>query len=489
METRRERKYRSMQYLQELADGAPLDQVTKSVRETTVSLCTKHNKNKTQLSKKMLNDMTKQAILESPANLPSDCCRCQICEVGYPFVNCEDTRVFWMFRDKTVTKRSKSSLKSSNNLYREIERIQINHSKQIYFDIYKLNVFRQIWLNHRCNIIDQTRIRVPTLSVNLKYPRKAIMMISKQIESFQDVIANVDEYQIGNTLLLPPFQIGAKNNVLTPKIEYTITEEYRMAGKAYKYLQTPTDIVRIGLFKVCKLSGRLPFRDLYCFPFLKNLPHIDPSTDNFIGLITFELIPNKHNILGLKPLTNSQDNVEQKVIDIFGQPKLSAKEIDELFNPSISQPTNSNGLSQIVEIDSTSSDDSDESDDDDSNDSIDLISEPIIGDEIIIEEQLIQPVDNYIIKYNKHYKFTDDEKDLIKDTLNNLLLDKPKAKELFGNYNVVQVIKPISKDYTSERYINVILYNNKQDLISPQYHLYLNQDNNVVKLTSIENHL
>ena len=97
MEIRKERKYRSMNYLQELAEGAPLDQVTKTVRETNLGLCAKYNKNKAQLSKKMLNDMTKQAILNAPTNPGADCCRCQICEIGYPFVNCEDCRVFWFF--------------------------------------------------------------------------------------------------------------------------------------------------------------------------------------------------------------------------------------------------------------------------------------------------------------------------------------------------------------------------------------------------------
>ena len=76
---------------------------------------------------------------------------------------------------------------------------------------------------------------------------------------------------------------------------------------------------------------------------------------------------------------------------------------------------------------------------------------------------------------------------MIADVLKNLLQNNEKIRKLFLEYTDINIIKPISKAYTAKRYINIILFNKPLQLVSQQYHLYIDEKNIVTGLTAITN--
>jgi len=60
-------------------------------------------------------------------------------------------------------------------------------------------------------------------------------------------------------------------------------------------------------------------------------------------------------------------------------------------------------------------------------------------------------------------------------------------KLLFNSYNTINIIKNLNKSYSKQNYFNVILYNTDTKLLSNQYHIYIDDDNNIKSITEINN--
>jgi len=58
---------------------------------------------------------------------------------------------------------------------------------------------------------------------------------------------------------------------------------------------------------------------------------------------------------------------------------------------------------------------------------------------------------------------------------------------LFKPYNTINIIKNINKSYSRQNYFNVILFNDNTKTLSNQYHIYLDDDNNIKSITEINN--
>lgn len=62
-----------------------------------------------------------------------------------------------------------------------------------------------------------------------------------------------------------------------------------------------------------------------------------------------------------------------------------------------------------------------------------------------------------------------------------------KFKKLLTDFDTIRILKPISKAYTNQRYFNFILTTKDKTIFSPQYHSYLNDSNEIISLTKIDN--
>ena len=60
-----------------------------------------------------------------------------------------------------------------------------------------------------------------------------------------------------------------------------------------------------------------------------------------------------------------------------------------------------------------------------------------------------------------------------------------KMKLLFKPYTTINVLKNIIKSYTTEQYFNIILYNTTTKTLSNQYHCYVSNVNEIIKITEI----
>jgi hypothetical protein len=76
---------------------------------------------------------------------------------------------------------------------------------------------------------------------------------------------------------------------------------------------------------------------------------------------------------------------------------------------------------------------------------------------------------------------------VIEQSIKLLYNTNEKFKKLILDYDTVRILKPISKAYTNQRYFNFILTTKDQTIFSPQYHSYLNDTNEIISLTQIQN--
>ncbi len=76
---------------------------------------------------------------------------------------------------------------------------------------------------------------------------------------------------------------------------------------------------------------------------------------------------------------------------------------------------------------------------------------------------------------------------IIERSIYNKLKDNDKMRLLIKPYNTINIIKNINKTYTKQRYFNVILFNDTTKTLSNQYHIYLDNDNNIKSITEINN--
>ena len=158
-----------------------------------------------------------------------------------------------------------------------------------------------------------------------------------------------------------------------------------------------------------------------------------------------------------------KQDIPQRLINLFNsKPKLTDEELIELFNPKV-EPKVVNEIPVKIDSD-TDSDSETESETDDT----------VI--ETVIEPQLK-------FSYNKYQRFTNQS--IIEKSIISLIKTNKKAQQLFTDYDTVNLIKDFQMDYKKQKYFNVILFNSQTREVSPQYHFYLNNDNNVYNITVI----
>ena len=156
--------------------------------------------------------------------------------------------------------------------------------------------------------------------------------------------------------------------------------------------------------------------------------------------------------------------VNEDGINLFDKSLLTDTELNELFNPK---------SVESVETATHSVNDATHSVND---------ATPSINNEteIVYEPQ-------YVFSYNKFIEFTNYDKDIIERSIYNKLKDNDKMRLLFKPYNTINIIKNINKSYSRQNYFNVILFNDNTKTLSNQYHIYLDDDNNIKSITEINN--
>jgi hypothetical protein len=291
----------------------------------------------------------------------------------------------------------------------------------------------------------------------------------------------------GDKIKLYPFQLTKyPNGKLINKIEYTVKSKID-TDVDYLYFIDKQIIFRIKpIFKIILEDHVLEHKD-----FLLNC--WEKSNENCIVYYHIELIDRDEN--GSFKLTNTVNNkhsineyiypnifsdfrFEQyqpttKLEKLLNAEKLTEEETDNLFNPKVStEPPKEPQKSLISESDNSGSD----SDSDSENEYIKVDNSCGATNDTF----------NLQFSYNKYYNFTD-EKASIEQSIKSLYNTNEKFKKLIADYDTVRLLKPISKSYTNQRYFNFILTTKDKSIFSPQYHGYLNDTNEIISLTQIQN--
>jgi hypothetical protein len=241
-------------------------------------------------------------------------------------------------------------------------------------------------------------------------------------------------------------------------------------------LQIKMDIIKLD-DKIYNNKDRLVEygNDFYFKDFYKTIDLIDPVKDALLDKI-FEpkkttLVPNITTIL-----TN-------KAIKEFDRLLLTPKEINELLNPTDTKqqldilPNTKNYLSDNSSCNSSDTDDNDIDDDiDDDNDIVENIN-----------DDNRENNNKFEFSYNKNIIFTQFEKTTIQNCIYKKLNENKKMYDLFKPYTSISIIKSFNKTYTNQLYFNIILYNPKDKLLSNQYHIYLDDNYEILSITEINN--
>ena len=225
----------------------------------------------------------------------------------------------------------------------------------------------------------------------------------------------------------------------------------------------------------------------------------EKSTENCIVYYHIELIDREENTtFKLNNTVNNKHSINEYIYpNIFGAfhheqfhpttklekllnaKKLTREETDNLFNPKVStEPQKEPQKSLISESNSDNSD----SDSDTENEYIDCVK----VDNAVKTESTNVFTFNLQFSYNIYYNFTN-EMAVIEQSIKSLYNTNEKFKKLLTDYDTVRLLKPISKAYTNQRYFNFILTTKDKSIFSPQYHSYLNDTNEIISLTQIQN--
>ena len=459
------------------------------------------NRYQKEHSKRLEEQDRKQKVAQVLLNacITDGGCGCDICKVTQQHT-CDEIELFSKVSHFVPSVNKRLSTKKTNNFILELQRNFINYKKDIHYAAAKRYIVTDLFSDNPKSFLSSVLKSTNTISTGHKFCRHSIMFRAESIEAPMPINAATDLYNFDETIKLPAFQTRCKNGKLVPLMDYKVTEINTSFRKKYKYLQYKNKIIRIGCWSITKLSGILPYRDCIAILFKDEFENINFATDNYIGTYTFECIPNKNNKLGLNNdigftdvhtligTIQLKENVSDNVKMIFEAKSLSQDELYNLFNPrresqlktpaeikELPEPQPSEANEQVVRLSDSESDDDN------------VEGEPADNIASIESENNDLDWSFPLINYNKNYQFQKDEKIMIADVLKNLLQNNEKIRKLFLEYTDINIIKPISKAYTAKRYINIILFNKPLQLVSQQYHLYIDEKNIVTGLTAITN--
>ena len=256
--------------------------------------------------------------------------------------------------------------------------------------------------------------------------------------------------------------------------------------------------IRVDKIYLFNNDNVLPFKDVFCLLFyedklirelLKNnnlllelkiqVVNVYKQGNKYVKKFDYNKVKKEqHKHLLLPEIINKSLKevyiVNEDGINLFDKSLLTDTELNELFNPkteTIEPNTDGDINDKVKDIIEYSSDDN--------------------SDEELSVKTATQSVNNdepqYVFSYNKFIDFTDYDKDIIERSIYNKLKDNDKMKLLFKPYNTINIIKNINKSYSRQNYFNVILFNDNTKTLSNQYHIYLDDDNNIKSITEINN--
>jgi hypothetical protein len=396
-----------------------------------------------------------------------------------------DCFTFISQNQKTFNKSKYSIRRNKNNLFLTAIKNSII-TNNITFPILKLNTIIDLLFINKCSLLNELLTTYNAISTKQTIPRKSVLL---RIINNNDYTLNnrdIEDIEVGDRIKLHPFQVKQLPNMNnTIEMEYIVKSKDALKQHDYLYFIQENFIFRIKpILKITLNDNKLEYKDfLYnCWATNKE------QTDNAIIYYHVELIMINKNkelsklVLNSDTTTHSINNVmfdnnwnknkcyypSSKLIKLLNQKKISVEEIDNIFNPKQTIQSKQNITNDItITIYEDSSGDSDNSEEDNT----EIEAKP-------------KEINNFIYTYNKHYTF---EKDIIEHSINCLYESNIKFKKLLNDYEIIHIIKPISKTYTNQKYFNFILTDKTKSIISTQYHSYLNDSNEIISLTKIDN--
>ena len=396
--------------------------------------------------------------------------------------------------ENTFNRHKFIAKKNKNNLLLTAIKNSIIHSKPTY-PILKLHTYLDLLFYREESIFNIIK-DLHSITTQHIIPRKSVALRIVDNKNFSITHKKVS---LGDDIYLNPFQLNKFCNGNSPnKIKYTV-ENIEYIKTEFLYFTRKNYIMRIRPFMIATLSSSvLEYRD-----FLFNCWNTERSGNYIVYYHTEIICMNEmsiyklnedskthpiNNILKLhhRAITETNLIANGKLIRKINETKITEEEIDELFNPKETIQAGcinlSNGLWNVFAWEESSSDNSDDSDSGDTNSNDTHSSD--IPDEIVSAK--ITPPEvkfNFTFSYNKYYTF---EKEIIENSVKQLYKFNSKFKKLVSDYDTFHFIKPISKTYTNQKYFNFILTNKCNTLISQQYHSYINDENEIISLTKID---
>ena len=259
--------------------------------------------------------------------------------------------------------------------------------------------------------------------------------------------------------------------------------------------------IRVDKIYLFNNENVLPFKDVFCLLFYEDklirelfknnnlllelkiqVVNVGKDGNKYVKKFDYNKVKKEqHKHLLLDQVINQSLKevyiVNEDGINLFDKSLLTDTELNELFNPKTETIEPNTDINDKVKdiIEYSSDDNSDE----------ELIIEtepPSINNET---QNVYEP--QYVFSYNKFIDFTDYDKEIIERSIYNKLKDNDKMRLLFKPYSTINIIKNINKSYSKQNYFNVILFNDNTKTLSNQYHIYLDNDNNIKSITEINN--
>lgn len=413
-----------------------------------------------------------------------------------------DCFTFISQNQKTFNKSKYSVKRNKNNLFLTAIKNSII-TNNITFPILKLNTILDLLFINKCSLLNELLTTYNAISTKETIPRKSVLLRIINNNDYTLNNRNIPDIEVGDKIKLHPFQVKQLPNMNnTIKIEYVVKSKDSLKQHDYLYFIQENFIFRIKpIVKITLNDNKLEYKD-----FLYNCWATDEEqTDNAIIYYHVELIMINKNkelsklVLNSDTTTHSINNVifdnnwnrykcyypSSKLINLLNQKKISEEEIDNIFNPKQTIQPNQNISNDItITIYEDSSGDSDSSNDEDKYENGNGNGNENGNGNGNGNVAKPKEINNFIYTYNKHYTF---EKDIIEHSINCLYESNIKFKKLLNDYEIIHIIKPISKIYTNQKYFNFILTDKTKSIISPQYHSYLNDSNEIISLTKIDN--
>ena len=407
------------------------------------------------------------------------------------------------FKNIIFKKYRKSPKQDDNMIVKFLYNICYDGIKQIHYPIFLINsllhTFTQTRFYERIDYVDYKTDdnKVAKKTSYIINPAGTNVLISDKETNFESITTYSFQYPNDKPKKIYNYHI---EEIFYYKTKY-LYNAYYYNGNYFLY--------RIRVDKIYKFyNNTLPFKDIFCLLFyddklLRTLFDMDnillelkievinigKDGDKYIKKIDYKKIKKEqHKHLLLPEIIDKSLKdiyiVNQDGINLFDKALLTDNELNDLFNPKTElKKEKDNNCEKHTIIRDIIDNSSDNSSDDNSSD--DNSSDDNSSDDNIDKELIDEPL--YAFSYNKFIEFTDYDKEIIENSILNKLKENIKMKLLFNSYNTINIIKNLNKSYSKQNYFNVILYNTDTKLLSNQYHIYIDDDNNIKSITEINN--